>query len=206
MDPGDRAAGRPTLRDRQKAMTRALLRDAALELFSAKGYAQTTIDDVTSAVGTSRATFYLHFDGKARILAEAWDEQVMVETLDYYRRLDAFGIPDQDQLRGWLDDALGFYERHRDILRVGHEARSIEPDLVQLSASHTLHRCTEAMPGYLGRWRGAERERARLRLELLILALSDFAVLWVDGHWPVKRDTALDVLLELWTGGLRIAD
>lgn len=184
-------------------MTRGLLQDAALRLFTTKGYAQTTIDDITSAVGTSRATFYLHFDGKARLLVEAWDGLVMAETFDYYRRLDAFGTPDQEQLRGWLDDALGFYERHRDVLRVGQEARSLEPDLVDLSPSHTLHRCTEAMPGYLRRWQGVEREQARLRLELLILQLSDFAMLWVDGHWPVKRETALDVLLDLWAHGLR---
>ena len=43
----------------------------------------------------------------------------------------------------------------------------------------------------------------QLRLELLILQISAFARLWVDGRWPVQRDLVLDVLLDLWRHGLR---
>ncbi|MCW0212629.1 MAG: TetR/AcrR family transcriptional regulator [Pseudonocardia sp.] len=193
-----------SIRGRQKAMTRRLLRDAAVGLFAAQGYAQTTVDDITSAIGASRATFYLHFDGKARIVAEVYEDDVLAETMEFYRRLDAFDPPGREQLRGWLDDALGFFERHRDVLRFGQEAQSIEPSLEALSSAVVLDRCAEAMPRYLGRWDGPERDQARLRLELLILQLSDFARLWVDGHWPVKRDVALAVLLDLWAHGLRL--
>lgn len=201
-DPGE-GHPRPSMRVQQKERTRRLLRDAAVELFATKGYGATTIDDITSAVGTSRATFYLHFDGKARIVAEVFEDVVMPETFEYYRRLDAFDGPSTEELRGWLDDALGFFERHRDVLRVSDEALVVDPSLDQLSPSRLLDRCAQAMPRYLGRWHGPEREQARLRLELLILQLSHFSRHWVSGQWPVKRDTALDVLLDLWLHGLR---
>jgi AcrR family transcriptional regulator len=191
------------MRLKQKEQTRRLLREAALDLFATKGYAATTIDDITSAVGASRATFYLHYDGKARIVADLYEDTIMPETFEYYRRLDALDGPDDAALRGWLDDALGFFERHRDALRFADEVVAADPGIEQLRPARLLSRCVECMPGYLGRWSGPERELARLRVELLILQLSHFARLWVDGHWPVKREVALDVLLDLWGHALR---
>lgn len=184
-------------------MTRQLLRDAATGLFATQGYGPTTIDDITSAVGVSRATFYLHFETKSRIVLEVYDEVVMPETLEFYRRLDALRGAGGAPLRQWLDSAIGFFERHRDVLRIADEATAIDPGLAELSTPALLDRCAEAMPNYLGRWTGPEREQAQLRLEMLILQISMFCRLWVEGRWPVKRDVVLDVLLDLWTHGLR---
>lgn len=194
---------RPTKRVEQKERTRRRLRAAALELFAAKGYGATTVDDITTAVGASRATFYLHYDGKARIVAEAYEDVVLSETFAYYRRLDALLAHRSGDLRAWLDDALGFFERHRDLLRFADEVAAGDSGQGELQTARVLDRCAGCMPTYLDRWSGTERELARLRLELLILQLSHFALLWVDGHWPVKRELALDVLLDLWSGALR---
>jgi AcrR family transcriptional regulator len=197
----DAPSARVSLRDKQKAMTRGLLWDAAVALFVAKGYSSTTIDDITSAAGVSRATFYLHFDGKARIVAEVYEGVLMPETIEFYSRLDT--LTTGPELRAWLDDALGFFERHHDLMLFAEEAVSTEPGLQEFSMAQLLDRCAEAMPRYLGRWPEHARDKASLRLELLILQLSHFARLWVDGHWPVKRDAVLDVLLDLWTYVLR---
>lgn len=193
------------MREQQKAQTRQLLIDAGLELFADQGYSRTTIEDITNSAGASRATFYLHFSAKWQIVYEMYERILMPETVDYYRRLNAFGVPDRRQLQGWLEDAIGFYERHRTLLLFGDEANAVEPELAAQTA-HWLDDCTDAMPRYLQRWEGAEREQARLRLQLLIVQLSRFAVLWVHGHWKVDRATVLAVLLELWAQGLRIDD
>jgi AcrR family transcriptional regulator len=195
---------RPSIRAVQKERTRRLLRDAAVKLFAVKGYSATTIDDITTAVGASRATFYLHYDSKARIVLEVYEEIIMPETLDFYRRLDALDESSEKQLRGWLDDAIGFFERHHEVLSFADEAYSVEPGLEELSPPRLLDRCAEAMPGYLKRHKGRARQQAQLRLELLILQISMFARLWVDRRWPVKRDLVLDVLLDLWRHGLGV--
>jgi AcrR family transcriptional regulator len=204
-EAGSGLARPPTpMRVAQKERTRRRLRDAATELFTSKGYAATTIDDITSAIGASRATFYLHYDGKARIVREVYEEVIMPETLDFYQRLDALGYPDEASLRGWLDEAIGFFERHRRVLAVAEEAHSVEPSLAELSAPRLLDRCAAAMPRFLARHApGRDRQRAQLRLELLIIQLSSFARLWVEGRWPVDRDLMLDVLLDLWSAGLK---
>ncbi len=50
-----------SLRAAQKQMTHELFLAKALELFGTKGYAATTIDDLATAAGSTRTTFYLHF-------------------------------------------------------------------------------------------------------------------------------------------------
>lgn len=196
MGPNTAPPKRLSLRTRQKALTRQLLWDSAIALFVAKGYAGTTIDDITSAVGVSRATFYLHFDGKAQIAAIAYDQVLMPETLEFYRRLDTLTTP--AQLRLWLDDALGFCERHHDLLTFADEAVSLEPTLQDFRMSRLLDRCVEVMPRFRERWSGPERDKFQLRLEMLIVQLTYFARLWVNGHWPVERETVLDVLIDPW--------
>ena len=58
-----------SLRAAQKQMTRELFLAKALELFGTKGYAATTIDDIATAAGSTRTTFYLHFSSKAEVMS-----------------------------------------------------------------------------------------------------------------------------------------
>ena len=49
----------------EAAVTRATVLKAALSVFSAKGYAATTLDDVATAAKVTRGAIYWHFKGKA---------------------------------------------------------------------------------------------------------------------------------------------
>jgi AcrR family transcriptional regulator len=68
---------RPGLRELKKQRTRDALLRAALELFTTKGYEQTTIDEIAEAVEVSQRTFFRHFASKeeaalsVQLLAEA---------------------------------------------------------------------------------------------------------------------------------------
>jgi len=55
-------------RDRKKDETRQALRDAAHRLFAEKGFARTTIDDITEAADVSRRTFFRYYDSKDDLL------------------------------------------------------------------------------------------------------------------------------------------
>jgi AcrR family transcriptional regulator len=53
-----------TLRERKKQRTREALLRVAIELFTTRGYEQTTVDDIADAVGVSQRTFFRYFAGK----------------------------------------------------------------------------------------------------------------------------------------------
>lgn len=55
---------RPGLRELKKQRTRDALLRAALELFTTKGYEETTVDEIAEAVDVSQRTFFRHFTNK----------------------------------------------------------------------------------------------------------------------------------------------
>ena len=58
----------------EAAVTRTTVLKAALSVFSAKGYAATTLDDVAKAAKVTRGAIYWHFKGKADLYNTLVDE------------------------------------------------------------------------------------------------------------------------------------
>jgi AcrR family transcriptional regulator len=61
-------------RGRPRTSSRASLEEAATELFLEQGYTQTTIEQITSRAGVSRATFFNYFSSKSDVLWLEVDE------------------------------------------------------------------------------------------------------------------------------------
>ncbi len=57
-----------TERDRQSAKKRAMIYQAAVELFKTYGYEQTTVDDIAAAVGMSKGSVYHFYPQKIDML------------------------------------------------------------------------------------------------------------------------------------------
>ncbi|QFR93366.1 TetR family transcriptional regulator [Streptomyces tsukubensis] len=100
--PTDRPAPKG-LRERKKQRTRDALLRAALELFTANGYEQTTVDEIAGAVDVSQRTFFRYFASKEEA---AFAVQEMVEGifLASLRERPAHEPP-FEALRGALADA-----------------------------------------------------------------------------------------------------
>ena len=65
----DRPTRRSLLRQERSKETRRLLIRTAARLWSERGYDGVTVEDVCSAAGVGRTTFYLHFESKDQLLA-----------------------------------------------------------------------------------------------------------------------------------------
>jgi AcrR family transcriptional regulator len=67
---------RVTLRDRKKARTRQALVDAAVQLFTERGYEQTTVADIAAAAEIGTRTFFSYFASKEDLLFPQADARV----------------------------------------------------------------------------------------------------------------------------------
>jgi AcrR family transcriptional regulator len=66
----------PSLRQRHTERTRDAIVDAAYELFAAKGYGETTIDEIAKRADIAPRTFFRYFPAKEAVLFHATERQV----------------------------------------------------------------------------------------------------------------------------------
>lgn len=66
---------------------RERLLDAATEVFAARGYAGTRVDDLVEHAGISRRTLYEHFDSVDAILTEVYERAVRISFTSIFQRL-----------------------------------------------------------------------------------------------------------------------
>jgi len=62
-----------TLRERQAEATRQLLVSVARELFTERGYAATSVEDIIQRAGVARGALYHHFPGKDALFRAVYD-------------------------------------------------------------------------------------------------------------------------------------
>lgn len=198
------AERRPTLRDQQKQQTRRGLLDSAREQFVERGYAAVTVDDIAAQVGCSRATFYLHFSGKADVLQKIGAETMEQRAVAVYADLDAvLESGSQAEFTRWMRRALEWFETNQAILPAWDEAVAIEPEFKAI-ARRAINELPAAMPRYLARWGTDREDEARLRIELLVSQLERFFTRWaVQETIEFSAGRAADVLSDIWWPALR---
>ena len=69
------------LRDRKKAQTRETIRREAMRLIEAKGYANTTVEQIAEAAEVSPSTFFRYFPSKEMVLMANDLDLVTIEAL-----------------------------------------------------------------------------------------------------------------------------
>lgn len=200
----DTVVRRPTLREQQKQRTRRALLDSAKQRFVERGYAAVTVDDITAHTGCSRATFYLHFAGKADVLQKIGAETMQQRAVTLYANLDAvLDGGSQAEFTEWVRAALEWFDANQAILPAWDEAVAIEPDFKPI-ARRAIDELPTAMPWYLERWGADRQDEARLRVELLVSQLERFFTRWaVQGTIDFSAERAAEVLSDIWWPALQ---
>lgn len=192
-----------SLRATQKAMTRKLLFDTAFELFQAKGYAATTVDDIAAAAGTTRQTFYAHYPSRADLMRELIGElNANLERIaspahgSTARALVAVAADgSRTAIARWLREASGQWDTVRPYLTVAFEAAAVDPELRQLVAQWLEEGIGDIIDGL----NEADRFPAGIRHTRAALAMAqlDFTARNWE-HWDAPLEDVLDVLADSW--------
>jgi AcrR family transcriptional regulator len=61
---------RTSLQERKQEFARNAIWDAAIDLFFEKGFDETTVDEIATRAGTSRRSFFRHFESKNDLMAQ----------------------------------------------------------------------------------------------------------------------------------------
>ena len=198
--PGDDA---PSLRERNKARARAEIATAALRLFGERGFEGVTVDEIVTAAGVSRRTFFRYFDTKEDALLADYPELHIRLTAT----LDDVGPADPlEAVRGGLHELADWYlERSAAVL----ERSRVIRDTLPLAARNLefLSHWERAIAGMLAGRIGDEpggllpRTAAAAMVGAFRAALSQ----WVRSSGTEDLHALIDRSLDLVTPGLDAA-
>ncbi|WP_188445159.1 TetR/AcrR family transcriptional regulator [Sphingomonas psychrolutea] len=130
MSQDPQVTGLAAFQRKRKANSREQLLAAAVEQFGRSGYSPVSVEDIASAAGVSRMTFYRHFRGKADLATALFDRNVVeagpdllhVCEVDWWSR---------GAVHGWLERLFAVDHANRMLLRVFVEAAAVEPDFTR---------------------------------------------------------------------------
>lgn len=192
------------MREQQRAYTRKRLMEAAGQVFAARGYPDATVDEIASEAGASRATFYLHFKGKAELVAAMVEESTPF-AVERYRLLDQLlvrGGPSlRDKLCEWLSEWLGIWRESADSSHALLQAATLEPEVEdkRLRNSEAL---VDALENYFAGLPKADRGPTRDRLLILEIMSQRILSLASMSRLPLDSDRVLSILTDMWMHAL----
>jgi AcrR family transcriptional regulator len=187
--PGLAGGGRQSpqgagLREVQRLRTHDAILDAAARLYAAKGYTSTVVDDIVSAIGASRATFYLHFPDKAATLA-ALAERQWLQRDDLFRRLGQLDRWTPETLGSWIAgdiDSWPVKSYMTSLLREDRRPESAFRDHVERMVRYVLG------AGGASRWDQMPAGEAELRSRFLVLNMYLIVHHWAFWEWTPLRE------------------
>lgn len=194
------------LREAQKQMTRRLLLESGLELFKTKGYAATTVDDIATAAGTTRVTFYAYFPSRSDLMRALIDEQLN-ETLERVRSPEhgstardlvaTVAEGTHEAIMAWLRRTAELWPAVRPIIRIGRDASVVDPDLPDLVERWMEEAIADIEDGLTAAGR-LEPHQRHFRGVLAMAQLDYVAQHWDGSDWKIGRDEMLEELGASW--------
>ncbi|MEN0138093.1 MAG: TetR/AcrR family transcriptional regulator [Rhodococcus sp. (in: high G+C Gram-positive bacteria)] len=186
-----------SLRAAQKQMTYELFLAKGLELFDTKGYAATTIDDIATAAGSTRTTFYLHFSSKAEVMSALLTKvDAILTTADDPTLTAVVASGSREQIRVWLDRKFSQWDEIKPYLTASYQAAT-EPD-VAARTEQWFDDAVGAMSAGLDQANRFPPDRRRIRCVLAFGQLEYLSRRYFSVGWATPRDVCLDELTGAW--------
>jgi AcrR family transcriptional regulator len=194
-----------SLREAQKQLTRDVIVERALALFTEKGYAATTIDEIAAAAGTTRVTFYAYYPSRSDLMkdfmarvnavldrADGPDSgSTAADLVDVVRAGELSGI------LAWLESRAALWPVFRPYLDVLDEAAAVDRDMRAMVEGWHEEVISDLVRGMeqAGRF---PAETRHIRGTLAFTALDYVATLWTRRKFEPNREHALEILADNW--------
>jgi AcrR family transcriptional regulator len=192
-----RGVSRPRLSAPER---RAELHSAALAQFAARGYHGTSIDDIATTAGISKALIYEHFASKRELHDELLAEHAG-ELFARFRSNAQKGAVGEERLRGGVDAFFSFVEERREAWRALFRDQA-DPELapmvdrLQEQAAAVIMALTAADPTAPK----LDPRAAEMLARLLSGACQGLANWWLE-HPDVPRAELVDRVVDFcWVG------
>jgi AcrR family transcriptional regulator len=202
-------SGKPRRRLTADERRRTIL-ESAQAVFARTGYHGSSIDDIASEAGISKALIYEHFPSKKDLHASLLDTN-MQELFERIARNAATDEPGDVRLRAGIDAFLGWVEERRGAFRM------IFRDAVDPEVADQLRRVVETVTVAVAAMMATEPrvpvqtgEDTELGIRILAQQLTggmQQVALWWEDHPEVSRTTLVDATMDLyWMGLERVRD
>jgi AcrR family transcriptional regulator len=202
---------KPTRRRLSAPDRRAAILDAALQVFSSRGYHAASIDEIAHEAGISKALIYEHFPSKKDLHASLLQRHVQ-EIFEALARTAAGPEPGEVRLRNGVDAFLEWVETHPRAFRLLFRD-NFEADVAELLQG-LQQQATQAIAGLMATepiepaQSDETQEERRLAVEMFAQQLSgavqSLAIWWRD-HPKVKREFLVDCVMDFaWLGLERV--
>jgi AcrR family transcriptional regulator len=191
---------------------RAAILDAALAVFSERGYHASSIDDIAREGGISKALIYEHFASKQDLYAELLEQHAGELFSALAEAISGAGRSAPARLEVGFDAFYGFVEEHRVAWRMLFR-EATDPEAVAVLDRITAE-VTAFVAGVIAEDPGARRneddEAARehgvqVIAQLLVGAVQGLATWWAD-HQELPRERIVEMTMDVaWLGLQRVS-
>ena len=190
------------------ALRRDAILAAALEEFSARGYAAARLEDVALRAGVGKGTIYLHFRDKEALFQELVTS-LLVPFIANVEKAPPVGLP----IRLVLERLIDLFVREiygterRKLIRLILTEGPRFPQLAEFHYNHVVKRAFAGMRALLDAAfrRGELRNDALVRFPQLVIAPGLMAVIWsglFDRFAPLEVDAMLRAHLDTLFDGV----
>ena len=166
---------------RRGPLTRKQILDAALRLFSEKGFARTSVRDIAQAAGITDAAIYYHFQSKRDLLEALIEERGFTSALEGLERaeIDHVSFGPEQAISNIATSALDLMYANRDLMKV-LLVQAMAEDPVAMEEYRTLvRRWTKAeariLKHYMQRGMMASEDPDELSQQLVVTVIGAFA-------------------------------
>lgn len=206
---GSARAKRTSTRAEKSAERRDAILVAALDEFSARGFAATRLDDIAARAGVAKGTIYLHFKDKEQLFLDL----IRTEIVPRVQQLGG-SVPDAVPTRAVFESFVQMFvrevlpTRRADIIRlVITEGRNL-PALAEFYYREVIQRGMAAMSKLVERGiaRGEITNRGLVQYPQVMIGSALVAIIWTslfEKHAPLDVEAMLKTHVDLIFGSGR---